>query len=621
MSGTKPPDDGPSDPSEPPKSRTGEQVDKYRIERRLGAGGMGEVYEAVRTEMIHNRVALKLLYPGFSKRPANRARFEREARILSQLEHPGIVRIVDFGVSENGEAFLAMEFLRGESLDQRLAKSQGFRLSVDSTVQLGFQVADALASAHQAAVIHRDIKPSNLMLVPEEAVMGRERVKVVDFGIALDIEGNREALTGVGGAPGTNAYMSPEQWRGDDVNSASDVFSLGLVFYECIAGQAAFTGNGEVRKEQVLTSHPVPLHHLQPKVPRLLSDLVARMLAKAPGQRPTMRIVKEVLETLIPARPPSVKVQALGNKRWYQNRWLRWSVLPLLLGAVVVGMRWCLAESAPFQCVANGSLLTCSGGAFWMGSTPEEVAVASALCEKQSQTCRAQCEKHDPACLHRCTEQGLECRPDMFARETPRRSVFLSPFSTDLRLVTVGDYLRYLERKGPSVRLKADSAGEPRYVMGGETMLFDLEGSNILYKVGRFSAKPGTEQFPVDQITWNGAMAYCQFMGKRLLTEAQWEAAARWQAESKTSIGPSSSVQLPASIGEWVFDEFKDHYEPCSNICRNPAVGTGGGQRDSSVVRGCKVGLEASVHCRSAARVPAATGVGNVGIGFRCASY
>ncbi len=166
MSNTEPPDnDDPEsdadadEQSDAPATRTGQQVDKYKLGRRLGAGGMAEVYEAVRTDHIHNRVALKLLHSFLAGRTDHRRRFEKEARILSELDHPGIVKIVDFGLLPSGEAFLAMEFLHGDSLADRLADTKQHRLPFDAVSHFGFQIAAALAYAHARGVIHREFHP------------------------------------------------------------------------------------------------------------------------------------------------------------------------------------------------------------------------------------------------------------------------------------------------------------------------------------------------------------------------------------------------------------------------------------------------------------------------------
>ncbi len=251
-------------------------ADRFEIERSAGAGGMGAVYRA-RDLRDGGAVALKLLLRGGGE--AEGLRFEREARLLALLEHPGIVRCVDHGRTAEGVPWLAMEWLDGEDLETRLLRG---RLSVEETVTLGGRVAEALAAAHARGVVHRDVKPSNLFL-PGGAIEG---VKVIDFGIARASAERRATLSGV--AVGTPSYMAPEQARGaHGVDLRADVFSLGCVLFECLAGRPPFEGQHAMAVlAKLLFEEVPPLRDLAPGVPPALAALVGRMLAKAPEDRP-----------------------------------------------------------------------------------------------------------------------------------------------------------------------------------------------------------------------------------------------------------------------------------------------------------------------------------------------
>ncbi len=194
--------------------RTGQIVGNYRLGRRLGRGGMAEVYEAYRTDKLQSRVAIKVLHASYAHLPEYQKRFEAEALTLSKLEDPGVVRIIDFVRQDNNEAFLVMDYLDGTSLATYLKEQPEHRLSVDTALRFCAQAASTLHSIHKLNIIHRDLKPGNLMLVEDAAVPEGNRIKIVDFGIARSTGRKRDqapALTARGVAIGTLRYMSPEQ--------------------------------------------------------------------------------------------------------------------------------------------------------------------------------------------------------------------------------------------------------------------------------------------------------------------------------------------------------------------------------------------------------------------------
>lgn len=251
---------------------------------------MGAVYEA-RQDPLERRVAIKILHPEYADNKETVARFFNEAKVLTRLEHPSLVQVSDFGNATDGTAYLVMEYLRGQSLGRRLSSEDG-RLPVVTVLQLGWQVADVLAVAHAQGVVHRDLKPDNLMLVADPIAPGGERVKVLDFGIAklTGAADHGVAKTDTRAVMGTPVYMSPEQCGGaGGVDAKTDVYSLGCVLYEALAGRPPFVAEGA---GQLIGMHlfqtPPSLISLAPKVPPQVAELVHHLLTKDKAQRPSM---------------------------------------------------------------------------------------------------------------------------------------------------------------------------------------------------------------------------------------------------------------------------------------------------------------------------------------------
>ena len=275
--------------SQPPALlQAGSRLSHYTLSGHLGAGGMGVVYRAIDAR-LNRSVALKVIASEVSADPQRQQRFVREARAASTLTHPNIVTIYDIGEAE-GVNFIAMELVSGQSLERLMHEG---RLTVERVVDLGLQIASALEAAHAVGIVHRDIKPANIMVTESG------QVKVLDFGLAKRLDGiEAEGATTVaatfaseaGLVLGTMAYMSPEQARGEPVDGRSDVFSLGAVLYEGLAGHRAFSRETSLNTlAAILSEQPPPIETSRKGVPSGLAELVADCLKKDRDQRPSAR--------------------------------------------------------------------------------------------------------------------------------------------------------------------------------------------------------------------------------------------------------------------------------------------------------------------------------------------
>ncbi len=251
----------------------GLQVSHYRIIDRVGSGGMGEIFLAEDISLGRN-VALKFLPVDYALNEEATARFQREAQAVAKLSHPNIITIYEVGEYER-RPFIAMEYVEGHSLHQLIHADT---LSIDRVVDLGTQMVRGLAHAHQSGIIHRDIKTSNI-LVDKEG-----RARILDFGLAT-VKGSQK-ITRMGSIMGTIDYMSPEQVRGQEVDFRSDLFSMGVVLYELLAGQTPFQRENEAAiLHAILNDAPAPLNRYRPNVPDGLQKIIDRALQKEPSMR------------------------------------------------------------------------------------------------------------------------------------------------------------------------------------------------------------------------------------------------------------------------------------------------------------------------------------------------
>jgi eukaryotic-like serine/threonine-protein kinase len=263
-------------------------VGKYRLLDQLGEGGMGTVYRAEHV-VLGSPAAVKILLPQFTQDPVVVDRFFQEARAASAIRHAGIVEVFDFGRLPSGQAYIAMELLRGEELSGFLARRGP--LDPPLAVQIAMQMLAALNATHLVGVIHRDLKPDNVFLVPDRGAPGAIRVKILDFGIAK-LTGR--PLAGQPGRPrtknlilGTPAYMAPEQCRGGaEVDARADLYAVGCLLFELLTGRPPFvaSGDGEVMAMHIYEPPP-RLSNLAPHLPVELDALLAKLLTKDPADR------------------------------------------------------------------------------------------------------------------------------------------------------------------------------------------------------------------------------------------------------------------------------------------------------------------------------------------------
>ena len=260
----------------------GKTVLHYRVLEQLGSGGMGVVYKAEDTKLSRN-VALKFLPPDRAGDRDAMERFVREARAASALNHPNICTIYAIDEAE-GQQFIAMELLEGQTLQHKLNRQP---LEIGLLIDLSIQIADALDAAHTHGIVHRDIKPANIFLTE------RGHVKVMDFGLAkllsdqdVMLTSEIEALTQPGMALGTASYMSPEQAAGDPLDGRSDLFSLGIVLYECATGQRPFVGNSaRAILSAILHTAPMAPGMFNEDLPQRLQQVISDCLEKDPDLR------------------------------------------------------------------------------------------------------------------------------------------------------------------------------------------------------------------------------------------------------------------------------------------------------------------------------------------------
>ena len=359
----------------------GTKLGPYQIESPIGAGGMGEVYKATDTR-LERTVAIKVLPAHVASDPERKQRFEREAKVISGLNHPHICTLYEFDNHE-GTDFLVMEYLEGETLADRL---QNGALPLDQALRYAIEIADALDKAHRQGVTHRDLKPANIMLTKAGA-------KLLDFGLAkLKPTGPQsdastrldESLTEQGTILGTFQYMAPEQLEGKDADARTDIWAFGCVVYEMVTGQKAFEGKSQASLiGSIMTGDPRPIASLQPMSPPMLDQVIRICLAKDPDER--WQGAGDIGRQLKYATDGSVTQDAVAAPTAVATRPAGWrQALPFALGvslfvAVITGLAvWGLMRPGPSEpsSVSRFVVTTPSEGQLRTTNSHSDVAIS-----------------------------------------------------------------------------------------------------------------------------------------------------------------------------------------------------------------------------------------------------
>lgn len=476
---------------------------RYQINQLLGRGGMSSVYQALDPN-LQRTVAIKLIHPHLSEHPEFVKRFEQEAAAVAQLRHPNIIQVHDF--NHQGDVYyMVLEYVRGLTLDAQLETLKQFnqRLTLDETVQIMTKLCDAVAYAHQRNMIHRDLKPSNVIITPEGEPI------LMDFGIAK-IVGSDHVNTATGATMGTAAYMSPEQVKGDEIDRRADIYSLGVILYEMLSGQPPYEGRSALTVMMKHINEPIPdIRILNMEVPDMIVGILEKALAKEPTDR------------FNTAAEMATALRAISQRTTYQTV-QKTVATPTATtpNATVVTNNVESDEDGEKTAVSRSRLPLIIGGLLLLG-----VIIAGALLYPRFVPTVA-----SSANMVQIPAGSYTVGSENGGNQTaPAQDVTLAAFWLDQYEVTNGEYATFVNQRNATSPLSWSNAQPPA----------------------------GRDAYPVQGVSWSMANSYCEWAGKRLPTEAEWEVAARgdsgllypWGDNAQLVTLPSNDTYPAGSIG------------------------------------------------------------------------
>ena len=652
------------------------KLGKYQLHEELGRGGYGTVYRATDSVLEVPR-AVKVLHPALVADPSFIERFRREAKFAARMKHPHIVPVYDLGEAE-GRFFLAMEYMPAASLKDMLAKDGS--LPFERAFEIIQQLAEALDHIHKQDVIHRDVKPGNILF--DE----KGNAALTDLGFAKALSGAGSAsLSVTGGMIGTPAYMAPEIWMGGEACPQTDVYSLACVFVEMLTGESLFGGEGDSPPPLVMKRHFDPLELSQDwpeDVPNGINAVLDKALAKEPDERiaspgdladalkdlgQESEIVEPVDESPQPVVPPEVvdepeptparpaprpeQAQKPTNVQpanvptppWWQQKPF-WAVIG---GAALVGL--CGFAIALIANSQNKPVTVIETVVVEVTSTSAEIAMeATAAPTSLPSTQAPTLTPPSPTALSLGVGSTQVSSKDGMAQvyvpagefemgsedgdsdEQPIHTVYLDAFWIDQTEVTNAMFATFLNDQG-----NQNEGGMTWLDAGDEDVLIKQNGSE-------WQPVSGYGDHPVIEVSWYGAQAYCEWAGRRLPTEAEWEKGARgtdgrtypWGEGIDCSLAqylgcsgetvpvgskpdgasPYSALDMAGNVWEWVADWYDSDYYG-NSPSNNPEGPASGGSR---VLRGGSW-LDDDGSVRSANRLRDTPDDSRLNLGFRCA--